>query len=317
MKPTTHFVGVCCIVSVLSASCALSQVGVHANRAFLEETDPALAGDAMPAILKIVEIAHRTYPDNRGYRVSLASMYMLYANAFMEGEAFYLMDSDYERARGLQTRAGQLYRRAAALLEPLLQARSPGLLQAEINIYNPNDGQAARQQRLIGAFRPTDIDILYYFAAANLAGFALEPMDFESAQRLPLAILLLRQAMALNPDYNGGMVRELAVTAYASLPETMGGNRPEAEGLAAAILADKTIPASAGFHVGYALTFCVAANDYALYASHLQEAIELSADTGSPSLLNRLAARKAAWLLANADRYFDLPPTNQENTGDY
>lgn len=293
--------------SLLLGSCALSQLGTHASNSILEEPDYALAADALPSLIKIAETMQRTYPDKTSYRITLASLYLLYANAFLEGEAFYLMDTDYAAARGLQLRAKSLYVRAAALLEPAILKKSPRLLASEIQLDSSLEPDSPAFKNLTGGFKADSVDLLYYYSAASLAAFALDPLDFENAQKVPAAILLLQRAMELDPLFNGGMVRELAFTVYTSLPESLGGNRKLAQQLYETIADDQINPASAAFYVSWALGFCAPENEYADFINSLEKAIAIGTNPDRPSLMNSLAARKAGWILENSFLYIDEP----------
>lgn len=289
------------------SSCALSNIGTHASDAILGETDHVLAADALPSILKIAETAHRTFPRNAAYRKTLASLHILYANAFLDGEAFYLMDTDYELARATQLRALQHYKRAAGLLEPLILAKNSQLLKVNLDLTASSEEALGERQRQTQKFRAGDTDLLYYFAAATLGAFSLDPLDFEVAQRVPAAFALLERALAVNPLYGGGMVRDLGFTVYASLPEALGGNREKAMSLYQEIVSDASVPISAGIHVSWALSFAAVDQDYQAFVNSLEKAIAIGTSPARASLMNSLAARKAAWLLDNAYLYIDIP----------
>jgi len=291
----------------LGNSCALTQLGRHANQAILEESDYQLTADSLPAFLKIAEIAHRTYPDNRSFTLTLASLNMLYANAFLEGEAFYLLDTDYDAARQLQLRARNLYLRTIALLEPLIRNRSKRLFSETIDLSDTGSSHTKLLAGLVKPFRVADIDAMFYFAASTLAAFALDPLDFTTAQNVPIAVLLVRRGMELDADFNNGMLRDLAFTVYGSLPEGLGGNKVEALAIYEHVMIQPDT-ASASLLVSYATTFCAPDNDYPAFVSHLERAIAMAeAADAKPSLMNSLAARKARYILENSWLYIDTP----------
>lgn len=293
-----------CALCLPLSSCAISRLGLHASQAILGETDQPLAAAAIPAFIKVAETAWRSYPNNSGYAINLASLHLLYASAILEDDAFYLLDSDYQGARRLQDRALDHYRRSAALIEPLVLKASPGLLTADINLGSGQELTAA-QPELVRPFRRRDVEAMTYYAAAVLSAFALNPLDFDQAQKLPAAVLLIHRALELEPDYGEGMLLELAFTAFAALPEALGGDRERALRLY------RPEHPGPGMHIAYALQVCVPEQDYPGFMRALERALELSQEPGQESLRNSNAARKATWLLDHAWLY--LPDADNES----
>ncbi|PKL26423.1 MAG: hypothetical protein CVV47_00380 [Spirochaetae bacterium HGW-Spirochaetae-3] len=272
---------------VFLGSCALLKAGDYASAAFMRENDPELAEAAFPAMIKASEALSLADPGDDGKAVMTASLYVMYANAFLDGRAFALPDDAYEEKRALSLRAVSLYRRAAILLVPRVEKRAPGIF---------GDGAS------LSRFGRDDVPLLYWTAAAVLSAFAGDPVDFDNAARVGGAVAIFEKARALDPGWNGGAIDELAITIYGSLPRDLGGD-PEKAVAAFAAAKAATDSASPGPYVAYAYSVCVAAGDAEGFASALETALELDGRPGS-ALMDALARRKASRLLADAATYF-------------
>jgi len=295
---------------VAMSSCAILRVGTYATDVFMEEPDPALAGAALPTMIKAAEIIRKTDPGNPSNAISVASLYVMYANAFLEGESFYLSDELYEEKAALTTRANALYLRALDLLLPLVESRSPGFLDAPFapGVAGPADPAVAAALKPFGA---RDVPLMYWTAASILAAFGSNPLDFDNALRVGAAVALLERALELDPDWNAGSLYDLAFSAYASLPPDIGGNREKAEKAYADLVTLLGKP-SAGALVAYASIICVFDGDYETWKAMLEEALAIE---GGPSsrLMDALARRKAARLLMDASMYFYIADDESEN----
>ena len=112
------------------------------------------------------------------------------------------------------------------------------------------------------------------------------------------------RAYELEPDFNNGAIDDFYILYYASLPESMGGDKAKAkEHFRLALL--KTKGLSAGPYISYAVTICVQAQDYASFKDSLEKALAIDPDENpSGRLVNIIAQRKARFLLDNAGDYF-------------
>ncbi|HPG85698.1 MAG TPA: TRAP transporter TatT component family protein [Spirochaetales bacterium] len=281
-------------VALALQGCALLDAGDYASRAFMRESDPALAKDAFPTMIKAAEAIQLADPDDQGAATLVASLYVMYANAFLDGEAFLLPDEAFEERLGLARRANALYLRAAALLAPFVEARAPGALGLAVVTEDPSLARLGKK----------DVPTLYWAAAAILAAFASDPMDFDNAARVSGALALFERARTVEPDWNGGALHELAISVYGSLPTELGGDRAKAR--AAFELAKAASSASSpGAFVAYASSVCAPEGDADGFAQALETALGLP-DRPESALMDAIARRKARRLLDDKDLYFYL-----------
>ncbi|MGO8693750.1 MAG: TRAP transporter TatT component family protein [Rectinemataceae bacterium] len=281
----------------LPSSCAILKAASYSQQVFLREEDPQLAADALPSFIKVSEMLLAADPDNRDKIVATASLYVLYASAFIEGPASLLPDEQYQAHEEAVRRAGALYRRAFRLLSPALERRSPGFLAA---VGGPKEAAAAAR------FGVGDVPLLYWSAASILAAYGLNPLDFVSAGRLGAVPALLSRAAALEPGWDNGAVYALYFPYYASLPDYLGGSRAKAEeAYAKALTYSKGL--SASLFVSRATSICIPDDDYDGYTAALEKALAVNLDADPDSrLANVIAQDRARRLLADADKYFSI-----------
>lgn len=277
------------------SSCALLQAGRNVEEVFLAEEDLVIAEASLPVLIKASEALLSGSPGDRGKAVTTASLYIMYASAFVSGPADLLPDEEYEAKGRAARRAQALYKRAGRLLLPLLEARAPGFLAAE------SEDEAAG---LLSRFRKDDLPLLYWTAASLLGSFSIDPLSFEGAKGLLPARRLLARASALDPAWNAGALEELNLSLYASLPDYMGGSLAEAEKAYLRAL-EYSGGKSASVYVTYATSVAVVRDDYAAFKDALRRALAVDPEALPGSRLpNALARDRAERLLAQPERYF-------------
>jgi len=296
------------LVSVMAGSCMLNNLATNLTGSFLRESDPELAAQALPTFIKASEALLAGEPGNAGNAVTTASLYVMYASAFLDGEAFLLPDERYDDKLQLSKRATALYARATAILVPFVRRKAPGVfVQARGAGAIAAGTEPARVD--VSRFGKADVPLLYWTTAAILAGFADSPLDFANAALVGDAVVLLNRALILDPDFNKGALHELAFSWFASAPPALGGDQARAESEYKAAMAASG-GAGASIHVAHALAVSVPAEDYAGFVASLNRSMATSAATPASSdftLMNVLAWRKARFLLDRASDYFEIP----------
>jgi len=277
------------------SSCAVLRAGGSVEKVFLAEEDLVIAEATLPVLIKASEALLAGDPKDGGKAVTTASLYVMYASAFVSGPADLLPDEEYEAKGRAARRAQALYRRASRLLLPLLEDRAPGFLAAD------SDESAASK---LSRFRKDDLPLLYWTAASLLGSFSIDPLSFEGAKGLLPARRLLARASALDPAWNSGALEELNLSLYASLPDYLGGSLEEAEKAYLRAL-EYSGGKSASVYVTYATSIAVVRDDYAAFKDALRKALAVDDEALPGSRLpNALAKDRAERLLAQPERYF-------------
>jgi predicted anti-sigma-YlaC factor YlaD len=294
------------------ASCSINRMvmkkaadmmgGSGSAAAFTSDNDIELVGDALPFAIKMYETLLANNPDHEGLLLTTGSLFVMYANAYVQGPAEMLGNEDYLEKEAQLKRAKRLYLRGAALLYRALDKKYPGFSDA---------GEADIGQYLIPV-KKNDVPLLYWTTAGILSAYSLDVFDFELGAKIGVLSAMMERAYELDPDFNLAALDEFYIIFYGSLPEVLGGDREKAKFHFDKAL-EKTKGRSAGPYVAYAQALCVPAQDYEGFKEKLEQALAVDEDA-EPSirLMNVLARRKAQFLLDHAYNYFSFLPSENE-----
>jgi hypothetical protein len=145
-------------LALKSVSDALTAPG--STGVFTGDSDPQLVGDALPFAIKLYETLLSSSPDHQGLILTTGSLFVMYANAFVQGPAeMEGSERSAERAAG-KIRAKKLYLRGAALLYGGLEKKYPGFSEAF---------RAGTLDSFLKKMKKEDVPCLYWGGAAVLA----------------------------------------------------------------------------------------------------------------------------------------------------
>jgi predicted anti-sigma-YlaC factor YlaD len=295
------FIAVCLILP----SCSINKIAMNAvanaltgsgsSDVFTGDSDPQLVGDALPFAIKMYEALLSANPNHQGLLNTTGSLFVMYANAFVQGPAERLPRSMYVQRQAATVRAKNLYLRGFALLYRGLELKYPGFSSA----YH----QEKLKDYLVKT-KKDDVPALYWSAAAGLSAFSLNPFDMELGVRIPEFYALVERAYELNPDFNSGALDEFLLIYHASIPEAMGGDKSKIEYHYQKAL-EKSKGLTAGPYVTYAQSVSIPAQDYDKFKGLLEKALSIDPDKDTSNrLVNILAQEKARYLLDNAALFF-------------
>ncbi|MDR0998608.1 MAG: TRAP transporter TatT component family protein [Treponema sp.] len=301
----------CCFLLSFTLACSACSINRMATRAvadaltgpggstvFTGDNDPQLVGDALPFAIKMYEALLGAAPDHEGLILTTGSLFVMYANAFVQGPVEFLPSPRYEERQAAQSRAKNLYIRGVTILRDGLERKYPGFGAATLE-----EGTLAPY---LAKMKKNDVPLLYWIAGGTLSAFSLDPFDFSVSLRVPDCLAYVDRAYELDPGFNSGALDDFYVLAYASLPAGYGVN-PELVPLHFERALEKSGGTLAGPYVSYAQAAAIPAQDYEAFRSNLQKAlaIDINADP-SNRLVNIIAQRKARILLEKAGDYFFL-----------
>jgi predicted anti-sigma-YlaC factor YlaD len=267
-----------------SAACSLEKLALNkaagmlsassGNDVFARDNDPELVGDALPFALKLYESLLGSVPDHQGLRLRTGSLYIMYANAFLQTPADMMPRAEMSRKDVLLKRAKNLYLRGRDILLAGLEKKNP-LLRA-----------------------------LYWTAAGWVAAYALDPMDMQLGITLPQAAALMEQVGRLNPRFDPPSVLGFYILYYGSIPDYMGGDLRKARDYF-----QKAVAASSGrdtsAYIALATTASLKDQSVREFTSLLQKVLDFDPDSAPENrLVNILNRRKARWLLDHIDDFF-------------
>ena len=301
-----HFLAFLAIIALLS-SCSIKKMAVNsmaknmsgdAAAVFMEDNDPELVGDAFPVILKMMDMMAATAPDNSAVRSSAGSMYVMYANVYLQGKGSMLPYDQWEEQKELYDRAKKHYRRGYDYVMDSLELKHKGFKAA----FAESDYDTA-----FSGFKKEDAADLYWGGAAVLAGVSVDVLDPHFAADRDGAVKMLFKALELDPDFGNGMLDDIMMQYYASMPEGMGGSMEKAlyhykHGV------ELSKDSLVSIHVSYASSVCTknqSQEGYDEFTAVLESVLERDVESVPENrLANIISQRKAAWLLENRDDYF-------------
>jgi len=267
---------------------------------FAGDPDPQLIGDALPFAIKMYEALLSQNPTHQGLMLTTGSLFIMYANAFVQGSAEKLAHYEWQQREAALARAKQLYLRGIAILDNALEARHRGFRQAMAN-------EEVRDS-FLRRFRREDVGLLYWAVAGGLSAYSIDLLNFELSARIPEWNAMIHRAYELDPNFGGWALNEFFIIFYASLPEVLGGNLELARHHFR-LAVEKSGGTSTSAFLSYARNIDIPAQDYDNFRYNLEKALAIDVDVNvSTRLVNIINQRKARWLLDNAWLYFSFLP---------
>lgn len=298
-------------VAVTLAGCSVEKLALRkvssmltsssGSNVFTSDNDPDFVGQALPFAIKLYETLLASLPDNAPLRLRTGSLYIMYANAFIETPADMTPRSELDRKDFLLARAKNLYLRGRDILFVALEKKNPAIRK---QLQDRNYVQA------MAPFGRPDAGLLYWTALGWLAAYSVNPFDMDLGQTVPQTRAMIERVQALDPHFGGGSLDSFYVSYYGSLPAVLGGDPAKARDYFAKAQAatGKTDTSSL---MALATTVSVKEQNAAEFKSLLERVLAFDVN-GAPDnrLVNILNQRRARWLLAHLDDFFietDLP----------
>lgn len=275
-------VGLC----VLSAGCAslmasaASGLADNLSAAVLNQPDPETVRDGAPAYLLLLDSFLEGSPEDPALLSAAATLYATYGSVFAD---------DPERAATLTDRALTYSTRALC------------------NSYAPSCGWPGMlfedYEQTLAGLRHKHADVMFSHGLASLAYIRAHSADYAAIALLPYSEALFERYLEINEGADDGAVHTYLGILNTLIPPALGGDPEEGKEHF-----ERAINLSGGTDLSAKVEY---ASGYArlLYERELHDRLlaeVLAADPVKPgaTLLNVLAQRQAAELLATADEYF-------------
>jgi len=303
--------GLLCLFPFFAASCSINRMAINAVSnaltgtgsadVFTTDNDPELVGAALPFAIKMYETLLSQNPNHQGLLLTTGSLFVMYANAFVQGPAEMLDPVDFYHERRIALdRAKRLYLRGHDILNTAMEKRFSGF-----SASRADDGSL---QALLRRARRADVPLLYWTAASGLAAYSIDVFDFVLGASIPKWKIMMARAYELYPDFNNGAINEFYILFYASLPPHMGGDMAQAE-VHFRRAVERTGGLAAGPFVSYAWVVYRPAQDFYAFRDYMERALAIDVDENpSIRLVNILAQRRARHLLDYAHLHFSCQP---------
>ena len=301
-------------IAILASGCSVQRFAANkigdtlaaSGTTYSSDDDPELIGAALPFSLKLMESVLASTPEHRKLLSATAAGFTQYAYAFVQQEADVLALEDTDRAWVAWNRARRMY----------LRARDYGLRGLDVAVPGFSAGLREDSAAAVAKAGATEVDLLYWTAASWAAAIALGKDDPSLVADLPLVSALIDRALAVDPDWDHGAIHSFLVTYEMARPDTVGGFDDRVA--IARTHFDRAVALSqgkaAGPYVSWAESVCLPREDRACFDEMLQAALKINPDDDPATrLANTIFQRRAAWLLANEDRWI-LPPLDESES---
>jgi len=272
--------------------------GIDAAAALTGEDDVQLIAEVFPTVLKTYEMLHLSNPQHRGLAVMTGSLYIMYANAFVQTPADYIPETQFDRKNLEYLRAQKFYLRGSRYVMESLNNAYPHFTESMTN-YSEETGAAVLAQCIAA-----DAESLYWASCGILGAFSLDPLNTDILEAVSGAAAMLERAAALDPAFNEGAIWETLAAFYAAAPESMGGSAEKAK-----TAYQKALELSKGkrpsVYILYAQSFCIPAQDGKGFDEALQKALSIDPETQpNNKLAIAISREKARWLQRTKGDYF-------------
>lgn len=260
----------------------MTQLPDNLSRAMLNQDDPEVVAAGAPAYLLMLDALILTYPENERFLLAGAQLYGAYAGVFAQDE---------EQAKTMANKSLAYARRA--------------LCEYDDTACDLVDGQS--DQLLPGLKRDyseDDIDIFYAYGAAWAGWVQANTDDWNAVAQVGKVKTLMSWVANYDESYDNGTVQVYLGVLESQLPPSVGG-KPE---IGQAHF-EKAIEISQGKHlmakVLYAEQYARLMFEQELHDRLLQEVLDTDPTAEGLTLINHLAQRQAAILLAESSDYFE------------
>ena len=275
--------------------CSLNSMAAKASDVFAEDSDPILVGKALPFTIKMLESLAEAKPKSHKRLETTGSLYIMYANAFVQGPAEQMPQELFRESRAEKDRAVNLYLRGLDFMYRRLELKYPGFSASF---------QQNKSAQILAKMKKNDVPSLYWAAVAGISAYSLRQFDPALSLRHTEFLALAERAYELDPDFNKGALDEFLFLYYMQIPEFLGGDKKKAE-----IHFNRAMEKSGGLlasiYVSYATAVSIPNQDYDKFKEYIEKALSVDIDA-SPSnrLVNVISQKKAQYLLDSAERLF-------------
>ncbi len=270
------------VLTLMLSGCAVTQLPDNLSRAMLNQDDPSVVAAGAPAYLLMLDALILTYPENERFLLAGAQLYGAYAGVFAQDE---------EQAAGMADKAMEYARRA--------------LCEYDDKACDLVDGPADDLlSGLKARYDESDIEIFYAYGAAWAGWIQANTSDWNAIAQVGKVKTLMQWVAGYDEGYDNATVQVYLGVLESQLPPSVGG-KPE---IGQAHF-EKAIELTEGQHlmakVLYAKQFARLMFEQELHDRLLQEVLDADPYAEGLTLVNRLAQRQAAELLAESADYFE------------
>jgi len=260
---------------------------------FMQEEDPEIVEQSLPFTINLVNSMLVENPDDVKLLLTSASLYVMYANAFVQSKAN-MTEDNYALKEKLNERAKKLYLHGRNDIEKALLIKKKFSIKNDMSVIDSQLNTMSKE----------DVPYLYWLCAAWMLSYSLDAFNIEIAATVPKVKPIILKALKLESCFNNGAIHEFLLNYYASMPKGMGQDFEKAEyHFKEALKCAQGLSASVYF--SYAETITIKKQDSDEFKAMLNKAINIDVNKAPDiRLQNILAQEKAVWYLEHIDDFF-------------
>lgn len=290
-----------CVLALAFSGCSIKKMAINTlgdalsegTSAFGKDDDPELVRDAVPFALKTIESLIEQSPKHRGMLTAACSGFTQYAYAFIQQDADYIEEQDFDRARQMRMRAKKLY----------LRAQNYGMRAIEIDFPGFRDQLRKNPDAALAKITKKQIAQLYWTGASWAAAFAINKLDSNLAADQTLIEKIMQRALALDEKWDMGSIHDFFISWEAGHSASGGSNEKARQHFERSVALSKGQLAAP--YVSLAEAVSVATQNKKEFQEILNTALKIDLNQApDQKLANAVSQRRARWLLQRIDELF-------------
>ena len=271
------------LASTLVGGCSVLSLQDTLPNAILNQQDPEIIRDGLPAFLIITDALVESDPDDSDYLLLATTLYSAYAGTFA--------GSDQSRRKTLSNRAYNYgYRALCEEVETVCEAVDQPFDTFQVALDDNADTD--------------NINVLYSFASAWATWLQAHTDDWEAIAQLPKIKAIIQTVLNIDETHERGNAQLYMGVLESQIPPALGGKPEKARQhfeRAVALSDDRNLFAKVLFAENYARLVY----DRELHDQLLNEVVEADPVSEKLTLTNTLAQQKAVVLLSESEAYFE------------
>ena len=263
------------------SGCSIGLIPHNLSRSIMNQENPEIVKAGAPAYLLLLDALVTTYPDDEDYLIPASKLYGAYASIFSD---------DKKQSQQMATQALMYARHALCYNEEELCIALNQSPEAITLVLSDLDDD--------------ELSLIYTFTASWTGWIQVNSHDWDAVAQLPKIKALFTWVLEEDENYDNGTAQLYMGVLESQLPPSLGG-KPD---IAKAHF-EQAIKASQGKHlmakVLYAQQYARLLFDRPLHDRLLNEVINANPTAEGLTLINHLAQKQAAILLAESEEYFE------------
>lgn len=257
------------------------RIGNSFTAALMNQPDPEVIKDAVPAYLMMVDALIEASPDNEDTLLTGAKLYGAYSSSFV---------TDNERQKNMADRSLDYAKRAfCEVLDDSCE-----FIDKPVNEFLAVVDDEADED---------DVKVLYGLAVSWAGWIQANPGDWLAIGQIPKVKALIERVIAIDDEYDDGNAHLYLAVLASQIPPSLGG-QPEV----GKKHFDRSLEISSGANlmakVMYAQYYARLVFDQNLHDRLLKEVLAAETKVPGKTLINVLAQKQAKQLLAGSKEFF-------------